>query len=218
MGVAEGVVDVCESGVGAKMIMHHHSAREPFWNVAARRADPVERMVLARGRVQPLRFAGDPEAVLSIVEGSSRWRTLACPMRSPIAQYALSRSSAFLRAHAVRLAGQTCGAPMRSESVCAVRSSGTSCWTLRETAAARMGSPYCVGEITRLGNSARLTPRQWGRRKSRPGARSPRSAARAGRTFGASPCLSASTRSAPPDNGGRPRPHAERPDPASPPA
>ncbi len=180
--------------------------------------DAVEGKALGRGRVQPLRFAGDPEAVLSIVEGSSRWRTLACPMRSPIAQYALSRSSAFLRAHAVRLAGQTCGAPMRSESVCAVRSSGTSCWTLRETAAARMGSPYCVGEITRLGNSARLTPRQWGRRKSRPGARSPRSAARAGRTFGASPCLSASTPSAPPDNGGRPRPHAERPDPASPPA
>ena len=44
------------------MIMHHHSAREPFRNVAARLADPVERMVLARGRVQPMQGACDPKA------------------------------------------------------------------------------------------------------------------------------------------------------------
>ena len=62
MGVAEGVIDVCEGGVGAEMIMHHHCAREPFRNVAARLADPVERMVLARGRVQPMQAACDPKA------------------------------------------------------------------------------------------------------------------------------------------------------------
>ncbi len=62
MGVAEGVIDVCEGGVGAEMIMHHHCAREPFRKVAARLADPVERMVLARGRVQPMQAACDPKA------------------------------------------------------------------------------------------------------------------------------------------------------------
>jgi hypothetical protein len=86
MGVAEGVVDRVEGGVGAKVVVDHNPALKPRGNVAARATDPVDRMALARGRVQPLGLAGDAKAVLSIAEGSSRQRTLASATPIPIAR------------------------------------------------------------------------------------------------------------------------------------
>ena len=59
MGVAKGVIDICEVVVRTKMVMHGDAARQARGNVAARAADPIDRMALARGRVQPFELACD---------------------------------------------------------------------------------------------------------------------------------------------------------------
>ena len=52
MGVAERVVDICEGGVGAKMVMDDDPALQRLGNVAASRSDAIEGVALARGRMK----------------------------------------------------------------------------------------------------------------------------------------------------------------------
>ena len=155
MGVAEGVADRLESGVGAEMVVHDNAALQLCGNVAAPFADPVERVGLARGRMQPLRLAGDAKA--GLVEAADPGLSDARPDR---AIDALQRFR--LAPHPGRHAGRA--DERRAEQILKRLRRPVLRHKLLHVeinSAARMRSPYWAGEITPSGNGARVSPRQW---------------------------------------------------------
>jgi hypothetical protein len=154
MGVAESVVDLVEGGVGAEMVVHDTAALQFDGNVAAPLADPVDRMGLARRRLQPLRLAGDPEA--GLVEAAGPGRSDAGPDRAINARQGLR-----LAPHPRHDAGRT--DERRAEQVLKRLRRPVPRQKLLDVEIDRRradGSPYRVGEITPSANPARVTPRQ----------------------------------------------------------
>ena len=101
MGVAERMARPFEGAIGFEAVMDDHAAGKRVRHVASPVRDAVEGKAFGCDRVQPLRFAGDAEAVLSIVEGSSRQRTRAAatsaPIRPATGASALAGSALFFR-------------------------------------------------------------------------------------------------------------------------
>ena len=84
MGVAEGVLDGVEPTIGQEVVVHDDASLQIFGDRAAFFVSAIEGEGQARRGVQPLQLAGDAKPVLSIAEGSSRWRTFASATRSPM--------------------------------------------------------------------------------------------------------------------------------------
>ena len=127
MGVAKRMARAFEGATGFEAVMDDHAAGKRVRHVAPLGRDAIEGKALGCGRVQPLRFAGDPEAVLSIVEGSSRQRTRAAAASAPIRPATGASALAFLRTQSITLAGAMERTPKRSASVSAVLCSGINC-------------------------------------------------------------------------------------------
>ena len=120
-----------ELGVGFEAVVDDDAPFEAFGHRAAPGAGAVEREGFGGDRMQPLRFAADPQAVLSIVEGSSRQRTRAAHTSAPIRFVTGASAPAFPRVHSATLAAQRLSAPISSASASAARASGIKCCAWR---------------------------------------------------------------------------------------
>ena len=96
---------------------------EAFGHFAALVAGAVEGEGRGGRGMQPLRFAADPQAA----DVSSRQRTRPARTSAAIRSTTGASAPARRRVHSATLAAQRPGAPKRSPSASAVRSSGISC-------------------------------------------------------------------------------------------
>jgi hypothetical protein len=125
MGVAEGVIDRLEPAIRQEVVVHDDAPLQTLRDRAPLFPGAIEGEGEARRRVQPLQRACDAKP--GFVEAAN------LRLGHALAD-ALINLLQFLRLlshQATMLAGQISGAPMRSLSACAVRSSGMSCWILR---------------------------------------------------------------------------------------
>jgi hypothetical protein len=124
MGVADGVIDRVEPAVRQEVVVHDDASVQIFRDRAAFFDGAIEGEGQARGRVQPLQFAGDAKP--RFVEMAN------LRFGHPDADSETCRSCcAFFPTQATMRAGQISGASKRSLRAWAARSSGRSCWTLR---------------------------------------------------------------------------------------
>ena len=118
MGVAERVARPFEGAIGFEAVMDGHAAGKRVRHVAPPVRDAVEREAFGCDRVQPLRFAGDPEARLVETAPARRGDERADPRGRRRKRVGFSSHPIH---HARRRDG---GTPKRSASVSAVLSSG----------------------------------------------------------------------------------------------